>query len=60
MEEVISAISQERIPYAAVMFVDDTDLPIIGQQGEDSAGIWARAQEKLEVWQKGLWVMGGI
>ena len=58
-EVVVAAVSQEMIPYALVMFVDDINLPIMGRQGEAMANIWAPAQAKLEVWQRGLRVTGG-
>ena len=54
-----TAISKLSYQIVALLYVDDTDLPLLNKEYETIAEIVDRAQSILSIWYKGLQITGG-
>ena len=56
---IVSAISLATITMSAIMYVDDTDLLIIGNSADTTPSLTNKAQTMVTKWCSALWITGG-
>ena len=55
----LSAISLATITFSAIMYVDDTNLLIIGDKHDNPETLTSKAQTMINKWCNALWITGG-
>ena len=56
---IISAILLATITMSAIMYVDDTDLLVIGDDDDTTPTLTYKAQMMVKKWCSALWISGG-
>ena len=58
---IVSSISMLAVVFTAVLYVDDTDLFVVGKSSKESASdVLRRAKDVVKVWDRSIWATGGV
>ena len=58
---IMSSISLLTIVFTAILYVDDTDLFIVGKSSSETpADVLKRAHEVVKIWDQSIWATGGV
>ena len=58
---IMASISLIAVVFTAILYVDDTDLFIVGENIKEApARVLERAKEVVHVWDRSIWATGGV
>ena len=58
---IISSLSLITLSFSAIMYVDDTDLFVVGKTPKESiTSIVDRSKDLVDIWCRSIWATGGL